>query len=86
MTAPSDKQKAILTKYHKPIPTTIQEASQIISSLFGKKEEKTETPKTDKFKEAHEIVEEYAKVCKQLGYPIEYWNLSTVWNTAIMQK
>ena len=86
MTAPSEKQIAILKKYHKDIPGTIQEASQIISGLFGKKEEKTEAPKTDRFKEVRETVEEYVKLCKALGYPVEYFNLSTVWNTAMMRK
>jgi len=91
MTAPSDKQKAILNKYHKTIPATIQEASQIISGLFGKKEEthlqsNDGKQETNNFKLACDTIAKYAETCKQLGYPIEYWNLSTVWNTAIMHK
>jgi len=88
MTAPSEKQIAILNKYHKPIPGTIQEASQIISQLFGKKEEKKpvllpneSNIESNSFKEAYDAVCKYAEVCKFLGYEKQYWNLSTVWNT-----
>ena len=102
MTAPSEKQIAILKKYHKDIPGTIQEASQIISELFGKKEEKLapnganldkkglppfgKSPTSDNLKLACDTVSKYVELCKQLGYPNQYWNLSTVFNTMMMKK
>jgi len=41
---PTDKQVAVLEKYHHDIPATKEEATVIIGKLFGEKKE--ETPKT----------------------------------------
>jgi len=38
MTAPTEKQIAVILKYGKDVPETIEEATKLISELFGKKQ------------------------------------------------
>jgi len=97
MSAPTDKQTAFLKKMGRDIPKTGKEAYDLISSLCGNKKglppngesqgtSSSMKEEVNSFKEACDTIAKYAETCKQLGYPIEYWNLSTVWNTAMMRK
>ncbi len=89
---PTEKQIAILKKNNREVPATKAEATSIIGVIFGnsnpatKPDDSQEFPKSDNLDSALAAVKAYSDFCKSSGFPMEFWNLSTVWNTERMRR
>jgi len=47
---------------------------------------KTNIVDAEPFQNEIDAITKYAEVCKSIGYPVELWNLSTIWNCERMQR
>jgi len=47
---------------------------------------KTNIVDAEPFQNEIDAITKYAEVAKSIGYPVELWNLSTIWNCERMQR